>query len=519
MGCESACSERNRSPPAALAGLSRLDCPTPREEAAAIALMLREALETEGRRAALVTPDRDLARRVAGELERWGIEVDDSAGRPLSQTPSGTFFHLAADFAAAKAAPVTLLALLKHPLAGGGMEPAVLRSLVRRLEILVLRGPRPGAGIAGLLRALHVAAKERKQIFFDLESGLRRLDALSRPLLHRMDRKRVLLTDLLDAHVAFCEGLAATAQEEGPVRLWAGEAGEGLGDFIAELREAARDFPPLRGADYPGLLRTLMAGRVLRPTWGRHPRLAVWGLLEARLQQADLLVLGGLNEGTWPPEVRPGPWMSRPMQKDFGLPLPERRIGLAAHDFAQAAAAPEAVLTRSLRVDGQPTLPSRWLARLDNLLDGRGMAIPSAGRYLRWALEMDRPAAVTPWRAPRPTPPPRERPDRLSVTRIETWIRDPYALYAREILRLEPLDPLEADPGVAERGIAVHAALEAFLLEYPGALPPDAEARLVEAGREAFGDSLAWPAVQAFWWPRFRRIARWFVATERRRRA
>jgi ATP-dependent helicase/nuclease subunit B len=506
-------------PPEALEGLGRVDCPTPREEAAAIALMLREVLETPGRRAALVTPDRGLARRVAAELERWGVEVDDSAGTPLSHTPPGAFLHLAAGFALAEAAPVSLLALLKHPLAGGGLDPVQLRGLARRLEVLALRGPRPAPGLAGLHRALHEAAGQRKQISMDLEDWLRGLEALARPLFHAVARKRILLTQVLEAHVAFAEGLAATATEAGARRLWSGEAGEAAATFVADLRDAARDFPAIRGADYPGLLMALMEGRVVRPAHGRHPRLAIWGLLEARLQQADRLVLGSLNEGSWPPEVRPGPWMSRPMQKEFGLPLPERRVGLAAHDFAQAISAPEVILTRSLRVDGQPTLPSRWLARLDNLLEGRGLAIPSAARWLHWAEDLDRPAAVRPRAPPRPAPPVEARPNRLSVTRVETWIRDPYALYADKILGLEPLDPLEADPGAAERGTAVHAALEAFLKEFPDHLPPDAEERLIDMGREAFGATLAWPAVRAFWWPRFRRIARWFVAREKARRA
>lgn len=495
-------------PPEALHGLSRLEAPTPREEAAAIALMLREALETEGRRAALVTPDRDLARRVAAELERWGIEVDDSAGQPLARTQPGAFLRLTADFALAEAAPVPLLALLKHPLAAGGMEPAALRVLARRLELAVLRGPRPAAGLKGILRALR-----EKKAAADLEPWLRNLEALSRPFMHAMRLKRVAPADLLARHVEFAEVLA------GPERLWRGEAGEAAAGFVADLAEASRDHATIRGADYPGLLKALMEGQVVRPAHGRHPRLAIWGLLEARLQRADLLVLGGLNEGTWPPEARPGPWMSRPMQKDFGLPLPERRVGLTAHDFVQACCAPQVVLTRSLRVDGQPTLPSRWLARLDNLLEGRGMALPSADRYRVWAEDLDKPARVRPVGPPRPKPPVAARPDRLSVTRIETWIRDPYALYARQILGLEPLEPLDADPGAAERGIAVHEALDKFIRAFPDAPPADALDRLIDMGREAFGPTLAWPAVKAFWWPRFLRIASWFLETEARRRA
>ena len=500
-------------PPEALDGLSRLTCPTPREEAAAIALLMRETLETPGKRAALVTPDRGLARRVAAELRRWDIEVDDSAGQPLDQSAPGSFLKLAAEAVAGGVAPVPLLALLKHPLAAGGEAPATFRAKVRTLDALVLRGPRPASGFAGLERALDEADQGA------LRPWLKGLEERARAFARLLDADAVDLREVARAHAAFAETLAETDVESGPERLWAGEAGEATAAFLAELGEAASDFPSISGAHYAAFLGALMAGRVVRPTWGRHPRLFIWGLLEARLQQADRLILGGLNEGTWPPEVRPGPWMSRPMQRKFGLPLPERRIGLTAHDFAQAACAPEVVMTRSLRVEGTPTLPSRWLMRLDNLLEGRGMAVPSAGAALDWALALDKPTEVKPVSAPRPAPPLEARPSRLSVTRIETWVRDPYALYADQVLRLRPLDPLDADPGAAERGTAVHAALEAFLKDYPGTLPGDAVDRLIDIGREVFGTTLVRPSVRAFWWPRFKRVAAWFVDYERARRA
>lgn len=507
-----------KPPPEALEGLEYLDCPTPREEAAAIALMMREALEEPGRRAALITPDRRLARRVAAELARWGLEVDDSAGQALAESAPGTFLHLAADCLGTGAAPVPLLALLKHPLASGGEETAGFRARVRRLDAKVLRGPRPAAGFEGLARAIDAAEKEKNEDLSDLKPWLKRLGETARPFARLLAEPKVGVRDLLAAHVAFVEAMAAGPDGPGAARLWLGDAGEAAAAFVAELAEAVGDFPPVRGRDYPGLFRSLMAGRVVRPHFGRHPRLAIWGLLEARLQQADLLILGGLNEGTWPPEVKAGPWMSRPMQKAFGLPLPERRIGLSAHDFAQAAAAPRVVMTRSARVDGTPTLPSRWLMRLENLLRGHGLRLASAERYLHWAETLDAPRQQIRIEAPRPTPPVEARPKGLSVTRIETWIRDPYALYAEKILDLRPLDPLDADPGAADRGSMIHEALERFVRQYPRDLPEDAVERLIDIGRDVFGPTLAWPGVRAFWWPRFKRIARWFVDQERRRR-
>ena len=265
-----------------------------------------------------------------------------------------------------------------------------------------------------------------------------------------------------------------------------------------------------------------MGGVTVRPLYGAHPRLAIWGLIEARLQQADLTILGGLNEGGWPPLPGDEPWMSRPMRARFGLPPLEARIGLAAQDFVLAAAAPNVMLTRALRVDGAPTVPARWLSRLKTLLDGAGLTVPQADavQWRGWADRLDRPAALQPWGPPAPSPPAYARPRSLPVTAIETWMRDPYALYARYILRLRALDPLDADPGAAERGEFIHAALDRFIRAHPRDLPPGALDQLLEAGRAAFGDALSYPAVAAFWWPRFERVAHWFIDTfEHPRRA
>ncbi|HSR72719.1 MAG TPA: double-strand break repair protein AddB, partial [Kiloniellales bacterium] len=293
-------------------------------------------------------------------------------------------------------------------------------------------------------------------------------------------------------------------------------------EWIAELHAAAEGTPALSGERYPALFDGLLAGHVVRPRYGAHPRLSLWGPLEARLQQVDLIVLGGLNEGTWPAEVDPGPWLSRPMQSDFGLPPPERRIGLAAHDFAQAFCAPRVVLTRATRVEGAPTVPSRWLLRLDALLEALGLGdvlTREAGRWLAWAEALDRPAESVPTEPPAPRPPLAARPRSLSVTRIETWMRDPYDLYAERILGLYALDPVDADPGAAELGSLVHRALDRFLKAHPDALPEDPEAALLEIGEQVFAGGADKPGVRAFWWPRFRRIARWFAEVERTYRA
>ena len=493
-------------------GVSRFDCASAQQEAVTIALLLRRKLETPGATAALVTRDRELARRVAVELRRWGIEIDDSAGLPLNRTPPGAFLRLVLELAESRLAPVPLLAALKHPLAAGGLDPAVFRRQARRLEKAIL-GPRPAPGVAGLRAALR-----------DEDTGLHRfvdrLDACLGRLPDLLDMDAVPLARLVIAHTEAAERLAASATEAGSSRLWAGDAGESAARFCHELIDAARDFPALSGRGYLALFEALAAGMVVRPAFGRHPRLAIWGLVEARLQQADLLVLGGLNEGSWPGSAEHDPWMSRQMRRDFRIAVPEGSVGITAHDFAQAFGAPEVALTRAARQDGVPTVPSRWLLRLDTVLRAAGLddALQPDERLKAAGEQIDAPEQYRPLPSPEPRPPLIARPRRLSVTQIETWLRDPYAIYARQILKLEPLDELDADPGRADLGMAVHATLDEFVHRYPRELPAMAEEELLAIGRAHFGALLSRPGAWAFWWPRFERIVDWLVSAERAHR-
>ena len=500
---------------AATENLRRLDCAGAQEEAEVIALLMREALEVEGQTAALVTPDRALARRVAAELKRWNIEIDDSAGVPLGETPPAVFLRLILDAATAALAPLPLLSLLKHPLAAGGRAPERFRAAVRRLEAMCLRGQRPPPGIEGLRGCLPVAEPE-------LAALLAELDTVLGPLIARLGAGEATVTDLVAAHVAGAEQLARSRDESGAERMWRDAAGETATQFISALNAAAASFPAIAGADYPALFEALMAGTVVRPRYGLHPRLAIWGLLEARLQRADVMILGGLNEGVWPPQTEGDAFLSRPMRRAFGLPPLEERVGIAAHDFAQGLAAPVVWLTRAARVEGAPTVPSRWLMRLETVLRAGGIARePEAGSEpLQWRHMLDTPPRGE-WRRaspPRPRPPVAVRPRRLSVTQVETLIRDPYAIYARYILRLRPLDPIDEAPDAAARGSFIHAALEAFLKAHPHALPRDAERRLLAIGAAHFAPWQDRPGLRAFWWPRFERIARWFVEAEAARR-
>ncbi len=502
----------------ASAGLGWIDCPGPREEAVTIALLMREVLETPGHTAALITPDRALARRVAVELKRWRVDIDDSGGTPLARTPPGAFLRATAALCDEGAAPIPLLAALKHPLAAGGFAPGVFRAMVRQLERAILHGPRPARGLRGLRAAWQ--ARSRAAEMPVLGRWLEAFEAAATPFAQALAAPTTTLDALLKAHLALAEFLAASDAEPGAARLWAGEAGEVAADFVDELGRASGSIPRLRGSAYRGLFDEVMVPWVVRPRYGRHPRLHIWGPLEARLQQAYLLILGGLNEGAWPTAPPADPWMSRPMREAMGLPPPDRRIGLAAHDFFSAACAPRVIFTRAEKVDGTPTVPSRWLLRLETLLGPRRLrAIKESGQRLAaWHRALDLPPRVQTIAPPAPRPPVSARPRRLRATEIEKWMRDPYAIYARRILGLEVLAPLDQEPGAAERGIFVHAALDTFVRRWPQELPPDALDQLLEIGREILGSARNQPGIAAFWWPRFERLAKALIAAETERR-
>jgi ATP-dependent helicase/nuclease subunit B len=515
----------------ALAGLSLLTAPDAQAEAVAIALTLREALETPGARAALVTPDRDLARRVSAELIRHGIACDDSAGEPLGETPPGAFLRLIACMVAEAFAPVPLLAVLKHPLCAAGMARPDWMAAVRRLEVAALRGPRPGPGLAGLHRAVAAAfagARQDAAAQAAIAALLEALAAALGPFAALPDSPARPPADLLRDHLAAAEALAATPERPGALRLYAGEAGEVLARHLAALAPAMAALGPIAPAAWPTLFDAALDGVAapsLRGSSGgaAHPRVAILGLLEARLLTFDRVVLGALDEGVWPLATDPGPWMSRPMRAGFGLPEPEARIGRVCADFLLAAgAAPAVVLSRAARRGGAPTVPARWLTRLETFLKGQtgaehpdGLRVPESPAA-GWAARLDQPAAAQPCARPAPAPPAAARPRSLTASDIALLIADPYAFYAKRVLRLAPLEPLDADVGAADYGTLVHAVLRRFLDGLGPVWPGEAAALAAweVATEAAFDAAQPPPAVAAFWGPRLARIGGFVVAQE-----
>lgn len=469
-----------------LAGIAAAELATPAEEAQAIALALRGMLEEPGRTAALVTPDRALARRVAAHLQRWNIAIDDTAGRPLAILPPGVLLLLLAEAAAQRFAPLALLALLKHPLVCGDGERLDWLDGVRVLD-RALRGPRPPAGLAGIGTGLERRAAAFWATAMPLLAPVRdTFDAGPQPLAG-------LLACLREAATALCGDA-----------LWAGPAGRAAAEFLAELEVQAAAGPALVDpAELPALLRTLLDEVAVRPPQGGHPRLAIYGLIEARLQSADLMVLGGLNEGVWPGRPAPDPWLAPRIRTALGLPGLERRIGIAAHDFVQALGAPRALVTRSRRDASAPALASRFWLRLQAM---------AADRFERdaaleaWTRDLDASSEFAPEPRPEPRPAPELRPRSISVTEVDRLKADPYAFYARRVLGLAPLDPVDADPSAAWRGTAVHDILEAWWKEdrcAPHALRPRALALLAEAEVH--------PLLRALWQPRLREAIDWIA--------
>jgi ATP-dependent helicase/nuclease subunit B len=514
---------------AALGTMAVIAAANPEEEALAIAVALREAVR-DGKTAALVTPDRALGRRVLAALQRWNIAAEDSGGDALADTPAGIFARLAAAAALDGTPPVTLLALLKHQHFQLGDKTAVTA-----LERAILHGPRPRAGTAGLARALanfrDQLGKFRRKEPVDLHPSDPRIDLTDSELAAAAD-----LVDRLGVAIEPLEGLGrseyplselAKRHRDVVARLSSGDAaalagrdGQRLAGVLDELMasDAAAGLS-IETSDYVEFFSAALAGHVVRREPRPGLRVRVLGPLEARLTESDRVVLGGLVEGTWPPESNNDAWLSRPMRLTLGLDLPERRIGLSAHDFAQLLGAREVILSHSGKIGGAPTVPSRFVQRLAAIGGTRWAdAVRRGEAYLAWARELDRPAQVTPEPRPAPAPPRAARPKGLSVTEIEDWLRDPYTIYAKHILRLRPLDAVDTEPGAAERGTIIHAAVGTFTQNFAAGLPADPLHELIALGEPHFAALEDFPEARAFWWPRFLRIAHWFTRWDAERR-
>ncbi len=476
-------------------GLQVISCPDIRQEALSIALIMRENLEIPEHTTALVTTDRNLARRVAAELERWEIKVDDSAGRPLATTAIGAYLRLMVKACESDFAPVDFLSLLKHPFTAAKMTYAEIRKLVREYEKKVLRSGKEDEELDGFV----VSVKEFLRDFYEI-----------------MKQPSADFKELIRLHVLSAEALASTSDKEGVQILWRGEAGEAGARFIASVYEKADILGTIEPKEYAGLLEALMSSVTVRPKYGTHPRLNILGPIEARLTHFDTVIIGEVNEGAWPKPAGADPWMSRPMKKDFGFPMPEKIIGVLANDFGQLMANSQVYLTRADRVQGTPMVKSRWWMRLETVLKAMGVNIDDIENnlYSSWAKFLDRSETFVRLCPPEPRPPVSARPRELSASAIENWMRDPYIIFAKYILKLKPLDELEQDLSMKDYGNIIHAVLEAFNKKFPLSYPQNAKEELLKLGREYFAENEVAQETRAFWWPNFEKTVDWLTETE-----
>ena len=492
--------------------ITLIECASPRQEALAVAFRLRAAVEVR-QKAALITPDRTLARQVTAALGRWGILPDDSAGQPLALSAPGRFLrHISALFGR-KLTAEALLILLKHPICATGADRGTHLLFAHDLEIALRRyGPQfPQPEDLQRWARTDTARQAWAQWLTASLSGL-------------ADIGTTALTGHVSRHIALAETLARGPGGSGNGDLWQAEAGR---EALAAARELVAEAPHggrLSASDYADLFTAILMRRDVRSAVKPHPDVMIWGTLDARAQGADVVVLAGLNEGVWPAVPPPDPWMNRKMRHEAGLLLPERRIGLSAHDYQQAIAAPLVVLTRAVRDAEAETVVSRWLNRLGNLLEGspatHGKAALNQMRQ-RGQYWLDLVAAseavsepVPAETRPAPQPPVADRPRELFVTQITRLIRDPYAIYARHILRLKKLDPLHAPPDLRERGITLHRILQAFVEGRQPETAAQAKARLLEIADTILLRDIPWPVARRLWRARLERVADWFLQRE-----
>jgi ATP-dependent helicase/nuclease subunit B len=504
-----------------------------REEALIVAIALRETLERPGAHAALITPDRGLAERVAVELKRWGVEVDDSAGLPLGRWPAGSLLRLTLEAVLAEMAPFALVPLLAHPLCRLGLGRDVLAKGAAALDIGTWRGQAVGRGMPGLEAALasweairetgHVPRPRGRLTGEDQAAAATVLHALgvaSAALREAFAAETPTLGAVVTAARAATAAISTT--EAGTPLVFVGPDGEALSGLFDELAGAEAVMPPNGTArDFVAILDGLLAKTVVKRAAPGYPRVAIWGLLEARLLEADHVVLGGLNETVWPPQTTTDSFINRPMRAELGLAPPERRVGQTAHDFVMAALAPQVTLTRPRKAGEAETIASRFWQRLQAVTPEPvwAKAVEEGAKLRALAGALSAPADAKPVGRPAPRPPRKLQPLSLSVTEVETLYRDPYQIHARKILKLDALDELVADPTAQDRGKLLHGIVEEFTATYPEDLPADALGRLIGIGARLFRAYDDVPEVKAFWWPRFLLTAGHFIRWEENRRA
>ncbi len=490
-------------PAEAFTHIKLINCDDVRQEAQAIALIIRHTLETPEKTAALVTMDRNLSRRVVSELQKWNIAADDSAGKPLSLSPIGIYLQLICKYMEERT-DTAMISLLKHPFTACGKAVPIFYHNVRKLEYALRSG---------------IDFDDEIQNFYD------DFCARIRPLIDLYEQPAVDLQTIFKTHIRVAENLADTDNKKGAQIIWKNDAGNVAAEWVSDFAIRSAELQTIKTSEYSAFIRMMLSEKSVRARYGTHPRVKILGPIEARLTQYDVTIIGEANEGTWPKIPEADMWMSRPMKKSFGFPLPERQIGVMAADFAHLLNAPEVYITRAKKVGKDPTNKSRWWLRFETVLEANFGTKDDAYSfiyeqpYAYWAKMLDRMGEYHPISAPRPCPKVKRRPQKLSATNIERWMRNPYEIYAKYILNLRPLDELDTERDMRNYGTIVHNILKEYNNSHDKDKYPDnALKELLERGREAFAADEIPSEKMAFWWPRYVKNMEWVVAQERVRR-
>ncbi len=493
-----------------------IECENLIHEAQTIALIMRQQLEKSGKTAALVTPNRALAQHVTAQLKRWGLNIDDSAGTPLSQTPIGIYLKATAQLACSGIRPKDLMALLKHPFTKMGLPIQDFRSHVRKLDLLL----RSAGNIKGL-DAIKQAILQNSHISSNLLNILNEFDVKITPLLQELSKAKASPQILLRKQIEFVQWAASDETSSGSDELWKQEAGHSAAELLSALLEELSIIEHIQPSRWTEFLNIFLQGQTVRPMKRAHPRLSIWGMVESRMMQADLVIIGSVNEGHWPQIPDAGPWLNRPMRSNIGLPSVEQEIGLNAADFLNLATTEHVIITRAI-TENAPMEKSRFLRRIEASLQKQKhlSLIKENSPFLDWRAQLinkEQTPNLLPAQKPAPKPPFDVRPQQLSITDFGRLINDSYAIYGKKILNLKPLDDLEKDMDHKNFGTLAHEVLELYMHnnQVKGNIPQKTDlSALQNLALEKLNEQNLPKPQHIFWQVRLNRLCQSFFAQE-----
>ncbi len=511
--------------PASLEGLKIMSVDDTFQEAELIAGLMRETLQTTHKTAMLITPDRVLARKVQAALMRWKIKIDDSAGTSLALSEPARFLLLLAQTVQEDASPHALRALFKHPFSTAGLKRAEFTRLASQFEEKILRGTLPEKSWNSWGRLVQTQGELKD--FWENHlllafSPLRDAFKAINPSLDSLARALMETAEMMSALSEVATASEKDADTEQHAYIYSNIAGETLLELLSNMIRFGSSYS-IAASAFANTLSVLCQNEVVRTPYDQHPRLKILGTIEARMQTADRIILGGLNEGIWPPYSEKDMWINNASRTQLGLPDRQWRIALSAHDFMMAVASKEVMITRSVVHDGSPSEPSRWLARLDAVVSATGLFDYLDNRLPDWmkAVTLRKiPLRVCPITRPEPKPAIMHRPNKITATDFDQWITDPYGFYVKRILKIRKNAPIDETPAAALRGSIIHDVIALFLKKYPsGKLPEVAALELQNILENQLSQWSKIAFINLFWRQKLTMVLSWFLDEELRRRS